>query len=84
MIYSIVLPITGCSVFTATSCNSSYPQRNLIFNILGTIPVVGHTVRNFISFFSLSLAMSLSEFNSVLEKIFNLSVEIGKNWHYLF
>lgn len=39
-IYSIVLPNTGCSVFITTSCNSSYSQRNLKFNVLGPNPVI--------------------------------------------
>lgn len=65
MIYSIVLPNTGCSVFIKTSCSSSYPQRSLKFNILEVVLLVEHVVRKCISFFFL-LILSFCAMNLIV------------------
>lgn len=72
IIYSIVLPNRGCSVIT-TSCNSSYPQRSLKFNILGPVSVVGLIVRK-IFFFSLSLKLSCHNFDQIQEENFYFNI----------
>lgn len=80
IIYSIVLPNTGCSVFITTSCNCFYSQRSLTFSLLGPVPVIEHAVRT-ISFFSLSLKLLCHEFDSVREILFSRNRETR---HYLF